>query len=126
MLKYLDVALLQAFTAVVDSGSFTRAALYLCRTQSAVSMQLRKLEELVGQQLLQRGSKRITLTPEGEVLMDYARRMIRLNEEALVALNQPMLKAMSDWACPMITPTIFCRKYSPDLPTPIRACNSKS
>ena len=89
MLKYLDIALLQAFTAVVDSGSFTRAALYLCRTQSAVSMQLRKLEDLAGQQLLQRGSKRITLTPEGEVLMDYARRMIRLNEEALVALNQP-------------------------------------
>ena len=43
MLKYLDLALLQAFAAVVDSGSFTRAAQYLCRTQSAVSMQLRKL-----------------------------------------------------------------------------------
>lgn len=89
MLKYLDLALLQAFTAVVDSGSFTRAAVYLCRTQSAVSMQLRKLEDLTGHALLQRDKRKIRLTEEGEVLLDYARRMIRLNEEALVALNQP-------------------------------------
>ena len=89
MLKYLDLALLQAFTAVVDSGSFTRAAVYLCRTQSAVSMQLRKLEDLTGHALLQRDKRKIRLTEEGEVLLDYARRMIRLNEEALVAMNQP-------------------------------------
>ena len=89
MLKYLDLALLQAFTAVVDSGSFTRAAVYLCRTQSAVSMQLRKLEDLTGHPLLQRDKRKIRLTEEGEVLLDYARRMIRLNEEALVAMNQP-------------------------------------
>ena len=43
MLKYLDLTLLQAFSAVMDSGSFTRAAQYLCLTQSAVSMQLQKL-----------------------------------------------------------------------------------
>jgi DNA-binding transcriptional LysR family regulator len=89
MLKYLDLALLQAFSAVVDSGSFTRAAQYLCRTQSAVSMQLRKLEDLTGHQLLHRDSRNIKLTEEGEVLLGYARRMIRLNEEALVALDQP-------------------------------------
>lgn len=89
MLKYLDLALLQAFAAVVDSGSFTRAAQYLCRTQSAVSMQLRKLEDLTGHQLLHRDSRNIKLTDEGEVLLGYARRMIRLNEEALVAMDQP-------------------------------------
>jgi len=89
MLKYLDLALLQAFSAVVDSGSFTRAAQYWCRTQSAVSMQLRKLEDLTGHQLLHRDSRNIKLTEEGEVLLGYARRMIRLNEEALVALDQP-------------------------------------
>jgi DNA-binding transcriptional LysR family regulator len=89
MLKYLDLALLQAFAAVVDSGSFTRAAQYLCRTQSAVSMQLRKLEDLTGHQLLHRDSRNIKLTEEGEVLLGYARRMIRLNEEALVAMDQP-------------------------------------
>ena len=84
----MDVALLQAFAAVVDSGSFTRAAHYLCRTQSAVSMQLRKLEDLAGQQLLQRDNRQIRLTEAGEVLLGYARRMIRLNEEALFAMNQ--------------------------------------
>ncbi len=89
MLKYLDLALLQAFAAVVDSGSFTRAAQYLCRTQSAVSMQLRKLEDLSGHALLLRDSRKIVLTEEGDILLGYARRMIRLNEEALVALNQP-------------------------------------
>ena len=52
-MKYLDLTLLQAFTAVIDSGSFTLAARYLCRTQSAVSMQIRKLEETVGRALLQ-------------------------------------------------------------------------
>ncbi len=88
-MKYLDLTLLQAFSAVVDSGSFTRAAVYLCRTQSAVSMQLRKLEVLTGHQLLQRDNRKIRLTEEGEVLLGFARRMIRLNEEALAALDQP-------------------------------------
>jgi DNA-binding transcriptional LysR family regulator len=87
--KYLDLTLLQAFAAVVDSGSFTRAAAYLCRTQSAVSMQLRKLEELTGRQLLQRDNRKISMTEEGAVLLGFARRMIRLNEDALLALDQP-------------------------------------
>lgn len=88
-LKYLDPTLLQAFAAVVDSGSFTRAAVYLCRTQSAVSMQLRKLEEATGKQLLHRDNRRIRMTEEGEVLLGFARRMIRLNEDAMAALDQP-------------------------------------
>ena len=88
-MKYLDLTLLQAFSAVVDSGSFTLAARYLCRTQSAISMQLRKLEELTGRQLLVREKRKIQLTEEGEVLLGFARRMIRLNEDALAALDQP-------------------------------------
>ena len=88
-MKYLDLTLLQAFAAVVDSSSFTRAAVYLCRTQSAVSMQLRKLEHLTGRQLLERDKRKIKLTEEGEVLLGFARRMIRLNEDALAALDQP-------------------------------------
>lgn len=90
MQKILDLTLLQAFAAVVDSGSFTRAAIYLCRTQSAVSMQLRKLEEMTGRQLLQRENRQIKLTEEGDVLLVYARRMIRLNEDALAALDHPI------------------------------------
>jgi DNA-binding transcriptional LysR family regulator len=88
-MKYLDLTLLQAFTAIVDSGSFTLAARYLCRTQSAVSMQMGKLEELTGRQLLLRDNRKFQLTEEGEVLLGFARRMIRLNEDALVAMDQP-------------------------------------
>jgi len=88
-MKYLDLTLLQAFAAVVDSGSFTRAAVYLCRTQSAVSMQLRKLEEITGHPLLEREPRSLKLTEQGELLLGFARRMIRLNEDALAALDQP-------------------------------------
>lgn len=88
-MRQLDLTQLQAFAAVVDTSSFTLAAKYLCRTQSAVSMQLRKLEDATGKQLLVRDSRSVRLTEEGEVLLGYARRMIRLNEDALVALDQP-------------------------------------
>lgn len=88
-MRQLDLTQLQAFAAVVDTSSFTLAAKYLCRTQSAVSMQLRKLEDATGKQLLVRDNRSLRLTEEGEVLLGYARRMIRLNEDALVALDQP-------------------------------------
>lgn len=88
-MRQLDLTQLQAFAAVVDAGSFTLAAKYLCRTQSAVSMQIRKLEDATGKKLLVRDQRCVRLTEEGELLLGYARRMIRLNEDALVALDQP-------------------------------------
>lgn len=88
-MRQLDLTQLQAFAAVVDTGSFTLAAKYLCRTQSAVSMQLRKLEDAIGKQLLVRDNRSVRLTEEGDVLLGYARRMIRLNEDAMAALDQP-------------------------------------
>lgn len=88
-MKHLDIALLQAFAAVVDSGSFTLASKYLCRTQSAVSMQINRLEDMVGHRLLERENRKVRVTEQGLVLLDYARRMIRLNDDALVAMDQP-------------------------------------
>lgn len=88
-MRQLDLTQLQAFAAVVETGSFTLAAKYLCRTQSAVSMQLRKLEDATGKRLLLRDSRRVRVTEEGDVLLGFARRMIRLNEDALIALDQP-------------------------------------
>lgn len=88
-MRQLDLTQLQAFSAVVDTGSFTLAAKVLCRTQSAISMQLRKLEDATGKQLLVRDKRSIRLTEEGDVLLGYARRMIRLNEDAMAALDQP-------------------------------------
>jgi DNA-binding transcriptional LysR family regulator len=88
-MKHLDISLLQSFAAVVDSGSFTLASRYLCRTQSAVSMQIQKLEEMVGHRLLERESRKVRLTEQGQLLLDYARRMLRLNDDALMAMDQP-------------------------------------
>jgi len=87
----LDTDLLRSFLAVVDCGSVTRAAEQVHRTQSAVSMQLRRLEEAVGKPLFVRGGRAMMLTADGETLVGYARRMIQLNDEAMARFAGPEL-----------------------------------
>lgn len=82
-MKTLDLDLLRSFVAVADHGSFTRAAGVVHRTQSAVSMQIRRLEERLGAPLLDRGRQGVVLTPVGERLIGDARRMLRLEADAL-------------------------------------------
>jgi DNA-binding transcriptional LysR family regulator len=72
---------------VADTGGVTRAAGLLNLTQSAVSMQLKRLEEGLGQSFFSRASRKLTLTAEGEQLLGYARRMLTLNDEALSRLT---------------------------------------
>lgn len=79
----LDLDLLRSFAMVAETRHFTRAAERLNRAQSAVSMQIKRLEELVGAPLLERSKRRVRLTPEGEVFRQYAGRMLRLNDETL-------------------------------------------
>src|SRR5688572_27522205 len=76
----LDPACLRAFVAVVEAGGFTRAGQKLNRTQSAISMQIRRLEETLGSQLIA-DRKKATLTPAGERILEHARRMMALNDE---------------------------------------------
>src|SRR5450830_628729 len=83
----LDPELLQAFIAIADQGSFTRAASALNRTQSAVSMQIKRLEERIGAELFHRNTATVTLSATGENLLGYARRIIAMNEEALAQLR---------------------------------------
>jgi len=78
----LDLELLRSFVAVVDAGGFTRAGERVHRTQSTVSQQLKRLEEDVGQPLLNRSAKDVTPTEAGERLLSYARRLLSLAEEA--------------------------------------------
>jgi DNA-binding transcriptional LysR family regulator len=78
----LDPACLRAFLAVADEGGFTKAALSLNRTQSAVSMQVRRLEEMLGAQLIA-DRKKATLTVTGERILEHARRIVALNDEVL-------------------------------------------
>lgn len=87
MARTLDLVALRSFVAVVDAGGVTRAAGLLNLTQSAVSMQLKRLEEGLGLGLFARAARRLTLTPEGEQLLGFARRMLALNDEALARLT---------------------------------------
>lgn len=78
----LDPSCLRAFLAVADEGGFTRAAHMLNRTQSAVSMQVRRLEELLGTKLIE-DRKKVTLTPAGSRIIEHARRIVALNDEII-------------------------------------------
>lgn len=80
--RNLDIAALRSFVTVAELGGVTRAAERLNLTQSAVSMQLKRLEAALDQQLLAREGRGIGLTREGEQLLGYGRRMVRLNDEA--------------------------------------------
>ena len=81
MPRNLDMTAMRAFVTVAETGGVTRAAHQLNLTQSAVSMQLKRLEESLGQSLLDRSGRAIALTPLGEQLLAYGRRMIALNDE---------------------------------------------
>ena len=76
----IDVALLRAFTSVVDTGSVTAAARLLNRTQAAVSLQIKRLEDLLGQSLFEREHRRLTLSPAGERLLANAQKLVALND----------------------------------------------
>src|ERR1700676_3009143 len=79
----MDLLQLEHFLAIVDEGSFTRAAECVHRTQSAVSQSIKKLEETIGAPLFARDMPEICVTQTGKVLVEYARRLIRLREDAM-------------------------------------------
>ena len=83
----LDIDQLQTFVAIVDTGSFTKAAGRVFKTQSAVSMQMRRLEDRVGKPIFSRDGRQSRLTEDGRRLLEYARRLIRLNDETLAAFD---------------------------------------
>nr|WP_156877943.1 LysR family transcriptional regulator [Sinorhizobium americanum] len=87
----LDSDLLRTFLAVADTGNLTRAADAVRRTQSAVSMQIKKLEDLLGFPLFERHSRGVVLTAEGRRLVDNARRIVALLDDTAAALRQPAL-----------------------------------
>ena len=91
-LPLLDTDTLRTFVAIAENGSFTRAAHQVFRTPSALSMQIKRLEETLGQSLFIREARRVSLTPEGEVLLGYGRRLLKLNEEAVGRFLAPSLE----------------------------------
>jgi DNA-binding transcriptional LysR family regulator len=89
MIRDIDIGLLRAFLAVVETGSITSAARLLNRTQAAVSQQIKRLEELLGTELFQREHKRVQLNPTGERLVAKARRIVSLNDETWGLMTTP-------------------------------------
>jgi DNA-binding transcriptional LysR family regulator len=87
----IDPELLLAFVTVVDSGGFSAAAQRLLRGQSAVSLQVKRLEDRLGVRLLERGPRHLKLTGEGEAILDSARRILALNEELTARAREPEL-----------------------------------
>ena len=85
-----DALTLNCFIAVAETGSFTSAANKISRTQSAISQQIKKLENQIGKQLFERG-KKIILTSEGEILLNYAKKIVQLNHEAINCFKQSEL-----------------------------------
>src|SRR5260370_24722938 len=85
----LDLFLVRSLVSVVDAGGFTRAGERVHRTQSTVSQQIKRLEEDVGQPLLNRNGKDVTPTEAGERLLSYARRLLSLAEEARDVMTRP-------------------------------------
>ena len=82
----LDLDLLRTFVAVADLNTFAAAAVAVCRTQSAVSQQMQRLEQLVGKELFARQGRNKLLTEQGIQLLGYARKILRFNDEACMSL----------------------------------------
>jgi DNA-binding transcriptional LysR family regulator len=91
MTVLLDIDQLHTFIAIAETGSFTRAADIVFKTQSAVSMQMKRLEERIGKPIFERDGRSSRLTEDGERLLDYARRIVKLNMDAVGAFSDTEL-----------------------------------
>jgi len=96
----LDLDQLQSFCAIADCGSFTEAARRVNKTQSAVSMQIKRLEERLGHPLLTREGRGVTLTSHGEALYERARKMLRINAEIMDEFSEEDLAGVIHFGLP--------------------------
>lgn len=90
-LPLLDTDVLRTFVAIAECGSFTRAAAQVHRTPAALSMQIKRLEETIGKPVFRREPRQVRLTSEGEILLGYSRRLLKLNAEAVQQFITPSL-----------------------------------
>lgn len=108
----MDIDLLRTFVAICDAGSFTAAARRVGRTQSAVSLQVRRLEESLGRPLFQRGAPGAVLTEHGALLLPNARRILAAVGEALAAFDRGTVEGVfvvgmpDDYAPRLLAPTL--------------------
>lgn len=91
-MRKLDLDVLEMVVAVADAGSFARAAESLHRSPSAVSMQIKAIEEVLGKPLFVRTTRNVALTDDGRILVDYGRQMLAMREEAWAAVVRPEIR----------------------------------
>jgi DNA-binding transcriptional LysR family regulator len=106
---FVDTLQLKSFIAIAETGTFGQAALTVNRTQSALSLQIKKLEEQLGCELFDRSARRVVLTPQGEIFLGYARRMIQLQWEAISQIREPDIEGELRFG----TPEDFATHYLP-------------
>lgn len=127
----LDHELLRTFVAVVDTGSFTRAAAQIFRSQSAVSMQMKRLEKQLEKTLFVKDKRELQLTDDGQKLIGYARRILKLHDEAMgvmasEATLRPLLLGCPDDYISGVLPELLAqvRTLIPGLPVQVRSGSS--
>lgn len=101
MPRDIDIGLLRAFTAVIEAGSVTGAARLLNRTQAAVSLQIKRLEEQLGVELFLREHRRLRLTKSGERMLAGAHKIVSLNDELWSAMTTPAVRGEVRLGVPM-------------------------
>ncbi len=118
-MRQLDLTLLHAFKVIVESKSLSVAALRLHKTQGAISIQLKRLEEMVGKRLIDRGHQTAELTRDGEMLLQYAHKMLALNDEAMALFIEEQVSGTvrfgipDDYASAFLPPVLqhFSQRY---------------
>lgn len=116
----LDIDLLRTFVTIVETESFTASGEKLRRTQPAISMQMKRLEDAVGKPLFEQTRRGVRLTPEGDILLGYARRILALSTEARdeierLGAKQVVRLGTSDDYATMLLPKIL-RRYAAEHP----------
>ena len=110
-LANLDIGLVRTFATIARLGSFTQAAARLGRQQSTISLQIVRLEALVETTLIERSPQSVRLTAEGKVFLDYAQRMLDLNDEVVTRFSEPMMTGLVRLG----TPEDFATRHLPDV-----------
>jgi len=110
-LPLLELDVLRTFVAIAETGSFTAAANAVFRTPSAVSMQIKKLEEQLGRPVFNRDARSVSLTADGEILIGYARRMLAINREAV----SKFIKADIEGVVRLGSPDDYGERILPDV-----------
>lgn len=110
----LDIDMLRCFSEVAKTGSFTKAGENIGLTQSGVSIKIRRLEERLDSQIFVRANKKLSLTIEGEILLDYAKKILSIHDEAVIQLTKPKASGklrvgLIDYFIPDLLPNLLTR-----------------